>query len=378
VSAATEQGLLHLAARLAAEERYDDAVVCFGAALEMNPANARGFAALGRVLYIQRKLEEAEACYRRALKLEPGNAWFHSNLGSLLLLEGRFDECWSELEYLWDTERIRAAGPSFEQPRWDGSCLAGRTLLLRALAGGFGDNIMWARYIPYAARRAGQVVLQCPPELVRLFGRIPGVAQVVPLGEPLPPFDAHAALTSLAHLLEMPDPRATGVPYLTPEPADVERWASTVAPSQGLRVGLAWATAPDHPGAQGRSIDPCLLGPITELSATTFWSLQKGAAAAGLMTPELADFADTAALLTQLDLVISADTAVAHLAGALRRPVWLLLEARADARWLLGRDDCPWYPSARLFRQDRQGNWAPVIGRVREELVRLRNCRDHS
>ena len=331
--------------------------------------------ALGKVLHIRRELAEAEACFDRALAIEPASPWLHTYLGSLLLLEGRFDRCWAELEWFWRTPAVRAAAHGLNAPRWDGAPLPGGAILLQAPLGGFGDNLMWARYVPFVAKRVGRVVLQCPPELARLFGTLACAVQVVSGADPLPACDAHAPLMSLAHLLDMPDPRQAPPPYVQPRAADAARWAKALGRHRGLKVGLAWAANPAHPAARRRSIPLAELAPLAKVPGVTLVSLQRELdarpawiAAAGR---PLADFADTAGLMSQLDLVISADTAVAHLAGALGRPVWIMLPSQADSRWLLDRDDSPWYPSARLFRQSTAWDWAPVVERVAEELAAL-------
>jgi len=387
VAFATESSLVSLACKLASEERFEDAIVCFGAALEMNPNNTAALGALGRVLQFQGKLEAAEAIFRRALRIEPANAWLHAYLGSLLLLAGRFDECWAELEWQWRTEPLRSAATQVGLPRWDGSSLEGRGILLQAPAGGFGDNIMWARWIPAVAAEAARVVMQCPSELARLLGRSAGVQQVITLDEPAPAgLHVHAPLTSLPYLLARPRPEDSPPPYLAPDPTDVDRWAGILGPRSALRVGVAWATAADHPGAERRSMPLACLEPLMRVPGVSLFSLQKGEAASselaasGLpiqdLTGELRDFADTAALLAQLDLVVAVDTAVAHLAGALARPLWILLAARPDGRWLLRGEDSPWYPTARLFRQEADWDWPPVVARAAEALEHARGLAD--
>ncbi|HVA22956.1 MAG TPA: tetratricopeptide repeat protein [Chloroflexota bacterium] len=377
-----EQDLVKLGCSYAVAEQLDEAAGCFQAVVAVSPENAYVRAALGRVLQMQHKLDEAAACYQRALELDPGNPWFHTYLGTLLLLRGHFDECWRELEWFWQTSLPIAASLKLGKPRWDGSPLAGRTILLQAPLGGFGDNVMWARYASHVAARGGTVIVQCPPELARLLQGLTGVRQVVARGEPLPAFDVHAPLMSLAHLLGMPHPNQAGVPYLPIDYVDSGRWAQALAPRTGMRVGLAWATDPTHPAARRRSIAMGCLAPLADIGGVTFFSLQKGLGAEQLATlppglhvvdigRQLMDFADTAAVLNQLDLVITVDTVVAHLAGALGLPVWILLASRADARWLLDREDSPWYPSARLFRQAEAWDWVSVIERVACELATL-------
>jgi len=222
------------------------------------------------------------------------------------------------------------------------------------------------------------VLLQCQPELLRLLRTLTRVDRVLAVGEPLPAFDVHAPLLSLPHLLKLPYPPAD-VPYLRADRADMARWAQVLPPRRGLRVALVWSADPADPGPW-RSVQLADLAPLSDVPGVSLFSVQKGAGAEQLsaighdvrvvdLGTQLTDFADTAALLMQLDLVISVDTAVAHLAGALGRPVWILLPSLPDARWLLDREDSPWYPSARLFRQQRPGDWSAVISRVASELA---------
>ena len=272
-----------------------------------------------------------------------------------------------------------SAQPEFAQPPWDGSELNGKTVLLHAEQG-LGDSIQFVRYVPMVRDRGGKVVLQCQPALSRLFTGLPGIDRVIKNGDPIPRFDAHCPLLSLPRAFGTTlDSIPASVPYLTADPAAALDWAKRLADRPGKKVGIVWAGRAGYVGDRTRSLSLTTLAPLACASGITWYSLQKGYAAAQISdapqgmelidrTAELNDFADTAALIANLDLVISVDTAVAHLAGAMGKSVWTLLPYAPDWRWLLNRDDSPWYPTMRLFRQQRPGDWGEVIQRIAESL----------
>jgi hypothetical protein len=247
---------------------------------------------------------------------------------------------------------------------------------------GFGDTLQFVRYAPLAARRGARVILECQPELKTLFQGLEGVQEVVARGEPLPPFEMHIPLMSLPHVFgTRVENIPAEVPYLKPDPARVAAWRDKVGRYGGrLRVGLVWASTPWNHELRKRTVPPAALAPMATAKDVTFYSLQKwsfgGEEAknppAGIrlidLTGDIRDFADTAALMAHLDLVISVDTAVTHLAGAMARPVWALLPFVPAWHWLLEREDNPWYPTMRLFRQRAMGNWGSVVERVAQEL----------
>jgi len=266
----------------------------------------------------------------------------------------------------------------FAQPQWGGEPLAGRGILLHAEQG-FGDTIQFARYVPMVAARGGDVVLEVPPALVDLFSAFPGAARVVAAGSALPPFDLQSPLLSLplafgTELATVPVPGA----YLTAPPARAAAWSVHMPPAPGTRVALCWSGSLQHKSDRHRSVAAEKPAPVLALPGVQFVSVQKDVrdsdraflAATSMLNfgQHLRDFADTAAILAMCDLVITVDTSIAHLAGALGRPTWVLLQHAPDFRWLMGREDSPWYPSVRLFRQSRLGDWDGVIGRVAREL----------
>jgi tetratricopeptide (TPR) repeat protein len=338
---------------------------------------------LGGALKAKGQLEQAIAAYRRAIALRPDFADAHFNLALALLLQGNFLRGWEEYEWRWRSRDFRAARRSFPQPQWDGGPLEGRTILLHTEQG-FGDTLQFIRYLPLVAQRGGRVIVRCREGLRRLLQTMGADVPILEKGEPLPAFDVHCPLLSLPRLFATDlasIPR--DVPYLHADAAAAEVWRDRLADhSASLKVGLVWAGSPTHRNDRNRSTKLAGFAPLARIPGMRFVSLQKGDAAAEAKSPpegmelsdpteELHDFADTAALVAALDLVIAVDTSVVHLAGALGKPVWVLLPFAPDWRWLLDRSDSPWYPTMRLFRQQRAGEWDHVIAEVRSQLEAL-------
>lgn len=332
------------------------------------------------------RLDEAEATCRRLIAERPDEAGAHTLLATCLLMRG--DLAPGFRAYEWRTRladgQVKARG--LPTPPWKGDDLDGRCILLHDEQG-LGDGIQFARYASLLARRGARVIVECNDALARLLATLPDVAKVVGRSSPTPAHDVHAALMSLPHLLgttlaTVPSP----VPYLAAEPSLVERWRDRLelGPARAeLRVGLVWAGNAELPDDPKRSpgLEPLL--PLLGLPGVAFISLQKGGGRADLerlggrlpvgfrdVGDELDDLADTAAVVTQLDLVIVVDSAVAHLAGALGRPVWTMVRAESEWRWMLERTDSPWYPTMRLFRQTRAGDWSDVVAALRAALER--------
>jgi len=320
---------------------------------------------------------EAIACYRVALRHDPDCAAAHLALAHSLLLTGNFEQGWEEFEWRW-----RAGGISpcpFSQPLWDGSPIEGRTILLWAEQG-LGDTIQFIRYAALLERGGARVVVECQPGLAGLLETVPGVEKVVPFRSPLPDFDVQAPLQSLPRILcTRLETIPAQVPYLSADPELVERWGPPIAAFEGFKVGLTWAGNPSQVNDRARSLTLAQLAPLARIPGVALFGLQLGLQAAELHSPppgliltnlvdESSQISDTAAIIMNLDLVISVDTMVAHLAGALGRPAWTLLSFSPSDRWLLGREDSPWYPTMRLFRQPRPGDWQSVLERVAEAL----------
>jgi tetratricopeptide (TPR) repeat protein len=358
-----------------------EAESCYRRALELSPGYAIACANLGNALLRQGHVEDALGYFEQALTLDPASPGAHFNLALAYLSLGRYAEGWREHEWRWDFKELKLRRKLSPRPQWQGEPLQGRTLLLHAEQG-LGDTLQFLRFVPQLIAQGAQILLEVQPRLVRLLRNLPGVERVVCPGEALPSFDYHCPLMSLPHVLgttlENIPPANPGLCACAAEIADAWRkW-----PAEGLRVGLAWAGNPENKGDFRRSTSLETLLPLGRVPGVQWFSLQMGAAAEQakpfaeefpLIDASSAsrDMAETAALLSTLDLVISVDTSLAHLAGALDKPVWLLLPHPADWRWLQARADSPWYPTAELFRQPEMGNWAEPVARMRARLVQL-------
>lgn len=375
-----------LAGILRAEGRLEEAAAQLRQALARSPHDATVLTNLGLILQDLGDSTAALRAYDQALAVEPDQAEARANRAIVLLQQGRFEDGWREYEWRWRVPGFTTPARSFGVPAWDGAPLSGRTLFVHAEQG-LGSAIQFVRYVCLIAKHGGRVVLECQPPLKRLFAGALGppggcVAEVVTKGDALPAFDVHAPLMSLPHLLGTTlGTLPAQVPYLT-APADARaRWTERLAEAPRPRVGLTWAGNPNHANDRNRSLVAEALAPLGRDGRASFFSLQVGQAEgvaafpAGTVTdlgPELTDFAETAAVIQALDLIISVDTAVAHLAGALAKPCWLLLPQPAEWRWLERREDSPWYPTFRLFRQCARGDWTEVVARVTAALKLFR------
>lgn len=370
----------HASLGLALEQlgRFAAARAAFDAALERAP-DPETLANRGVVREELLDLAGAEADFRAALALAPEDAEAAFFLGLARLRAGDWEAGWAGYEA---RRRIARADPRLARAgqAWDGKAsLKGRTLLLHDEQG-MGDAIQFCRYAPLLAARGARLVLEVAPPLVPLLRSLEGVAQVLPAGQPVPRHDMHCALLSLPHLLGGPIPAR--VPYLAAPPERAAAWAAELPPG-GLRIALVASGNPRHSRDARRSLPlAALAGALRKPSRRLVLAQREiraedaawlAAEGADVLAPlgRLTDFAETAALLACCDLVVSVDTSVAHLAGALGRPCWVLLPALADFRWLTGRRDSPWYPTARLFRQDAPGDWAGVLRQLEQEALQI-------
>jgi tetratricopeptide (TPR) repeat protein len=389
--------------------KLDEALGCFRRALEIDSRDAATHCNVGAALFAQDLLADAAASFEKAIALEPESAKAHSNLGYMRYCMGQYAE--AERHYLralaleptsveanwnlcllqlllgdlpagWERFRQRHAVSPFPRrpqtkPEWEGQALAGETVLLYK-EGGFGDTIQFARYAPLVAERGARVILEVQPALTRLFQTLDGVDLLVKRGPQLPEFDFQSNLADLPRIFGTTLETVPAKPYLSANPVLTRIWRKRLG-SSGFKVGLVWAGNPGFPDARHKSIPLPQLAPLASCRGIKWVSLQKGAGASELAAApdgmrllsfdeRLVDFAETAAVIENLDLVITIDTAVAHLAGALGRPVWVLLPLVPDWRWLVEREDSPWYPSVRLFRQTELGTWTSVVERVAREL----------
>lgn len=403
---------IQLAEALWRAHRYDEAVEPARRGAELAGSDVRSHVVHGNALHTAGELEAAGAAYRRAIELDPNNFDAHSNLALVLLKTGearqalaRYDQIltrWpgtrdalanrslalltlGELQQGWADYEARWSPETFNLHRrlgrpWDGGDARGQTVLLISEQG-FGDTIQFARYARLAADRGATVVVSCPAEVEPVIRTAPGVSRTIRSGERTEiTFHAFAPMASLPRIIGTTLATIPAdVPYVSADAERVRRWRDRLAADANVRVGLVWAGSAAHQNDKVRSCALADLAPLAAVEGVTFYSLQKGAAVAQLAAPppgltvtplgdELKDFGDTAALLECLDLLIAVDTSVVHLAGALARPVWTLLARGPDWRWMLGRDDSPWYPTMRLFRQQALKEWRPVIERVATEL----------
>ena len=404
------------------QSKHDEALECYRRAIQRDPKSAEAYCNLGNSLTALDRFQEASAAYHKAIELKPDFALAHVNLGKALSYSGEFQAAIRALEraiqtspqlafahyclavellrlgdfrrglleYEWRGEPVSAflAKAPKPAPRWDGGDIRGRTIFIYGEQG-FGDNLQFARYVPMLAKRGARVILGCRPELLRLFKGCLDVEKLISTADPVPTFDCHCPVASLplAFATELNSIPAS-VPYLKADPALVQAWAEKLGPRHAdLRIGLAWAGNPDFQDDRRRSLTLTQLSPLADAHNVIFYSLQKGHAASQLATPprgmkindlgcELTDFADTAAAMSSLDLIVTTDTSVAHLAGALGLPVWVMLQYVPAWRWLIDREDSPWYPTMKLFRQRVFGDWAEVIDRVAKSLGQFTPCRD--
>jgi tetratricopeptide (TPR) repeat protein len=372
------EGHCNLAAAWRAGGQATKAIESLRRAVILQPTLAAPLNNLGALERERGRNDRALSLFRRACALAPGHPDIHCNLAAALLQSGNYEEGWREHEWRLHPGALRDVSRAFDAPLWQGEPLAGRTLLLHGEQG-YGDNLQFVRFAALLAARGARVVVETPRPLARLLATAPGVSAVVALGDRVPPVDCHLAMMSAPERLGITlETLPAAMPYLAAPAAEKAAWKARAAGWPGRKVGLAWAGNPAiklpwaQIGNKLRSIPLDAFAPLFALPGVRWVSLQKdGSPAAPPLLDvmgEMRDFADTAALIEALDLVITVDTAVAHLAGALNKPVWILSRFDGCWRWLGHRPDSPWYPTARLFHQKKLGDWAPVIAELVHEL----------
>jgi len=364
--------------------KLDEAVESFGHALALRPDLVEAHANLGNTLKSRGDMEDAVASFRRALTLDPENAETHWNLAQVLLLQGRLGEGWAEYEWRAKCGDFRSMIWDVEGPRWDGADLGGKTILLYTEQG-LGDSIQFIRYAPLVAARGGRVLIVAPQPMLWLFRSAQGIERAVSRIDDTVSYDVQAPLPSLPHIFDTdPETIPADAPYLS-LPAENDRtdkWRERLGP-EGYRVGIVWQGNPVYKADSNRSMGVRFFEPLSKIPDVRLISLQKKNGLeqlddlpAGMTVETLGEtfdagpeaFIDTAALMMSLDLIITSDTSIAHLAGALARPVWTLLPFVPDWRWMLGSSDTPWYPTMRLFRQQTHGDWLGVFAEVETAL----------
>ena len=373
---------------LHALDQYEEALVNFERSLALRGATADTYTNIGVLLRSSGRYGEAIASFERTLARKPGDPSARFALAFVQLTLGNFEEGWPLYEARIDDPSLGATRRDFTVPRWTGrEALAGKTLLVHAEQG-LGDTMHFCRYLPMLAARGIDVVFEVMPQLTSLMRTLPGSVRITARGEPPPPFDYQCPLLSLPLALATDlGSIPSQTPYLAVDPQRAAHWNSLIRAIPGLRVGIAWQGNPHVERlvwARGRSMPLALLAPLAKIPGVSLVSLQKGAGSEQLkdagfpvldLGPEFDGgpdaFLDAAAVVSALDLVISTDTSVAHLAGALARPIWTALPLVPEWRWLLDRSDSPWYPTMRLFRQPRRGDWEPVAAALAAALAPL-------
>ena len=332
----------------------------------------------------QGKIAEVRAIQEMIVAILPGDMGTHFDLSETLLMLGDFDRGWREYRFRYQLQHTLLLGRRMQQPRWTGQAILDKTLLIHDEQG-FGDTFQFMRMVHWARERSGaRVILEINQESLSLARRSLGPDDVIAHGSLPPAFDFHCELMGLplAMKLQLSDLPGT-MPYLSAAPVKLEKWRVRLASLPRPLVGLVWAGRPTHTNDAKRSMTLADLAPLAQ-PGVTFLSLQKGPAAAQAMAPpegmslvslsdEIEDFEDTAAILTLIDLLISVDSSPVHLAGALGRPVWVMLPFIPDWRWMLNRNDTPWYPATRLFRQPANDQWGPVLEIIATELAHLKD-----
>jgi tetratricopeptide (TPR) repeat protein len=375
------EALVGLASVLCEQGKLEEAVSASLGALRLKPDHAEAHSNLGQMYLEMGKTEAALEQYEVALRLKPDYGGAHWSRALLLLLLGRFNDGW--LEYEWRHVLKKVSWEHIRRPLWDGSPLAGRTILIHTEQGA-GDIFQMIRFAPLVKQQGGTVILACPGRLLAILKQCQGIDHLVAGEGELPPFDLHVPLMSVPGMLRTTlEAIPANIPYIFADPKLVETWRLALAQYPGRKVGIAWQGDPKFPSDRARSIPLGRFEHLSRLRGVQLLSLQKGFGSeqlAGMKAPAaIVDlgsrldqtggaFTDTAAVMKNLDLVITSDTSIAHLAGALGVPVWVALAYIPDWRWLLGRDDSPWYPSMRLFRQTRRGDWEDVFERMANEL----------
>jgi tetratricopeptide (TPR) repeat protein/ADP-heptose:LPS heptosyltransferase len=361
--------------------QVDEAIARFNDALRLKPEYAEAYNNLGIALVIENRLEDAVALYGRALELKPDYPDARKNRSLAWLAQGDFQQGWREYEFRWHNKHMPPR--KFAQPRWDGSPLAGRTIMIYPEQG-LGDSIQFVRFLPLLQQQGGKVVFECQRALVNLLSSCRGFDALVPEKTPLPPFDVQAPMMSLPHLLGVHSEAVPAeAPYIFPEPNRIRLWGQLLAHLSGFKVGIAWQGNPRFKADRHRSVPLRHFAPLASVPGVRLISLQKGKgteqmASAGFRLLELGNdldkagaFLDTAAIMQNLDLVITSDTAIAHLAGALGVPVWVAVTFAPDWRWMRNRTDSPWYPTMRLFRQPKRADWPSVFAQMKDALSQL-------
>ncbi len=364
--------------------RFDESLDCYKKAIALRPNYADAHNNLGIAFSEIGQFDEAVSSYTRCLELRPSHVDAHMNRALTWLRKGDYAQGWAEYEWRWKKRSL--TNRPLIQPQWNGFPLEGRTILL-ITEQGFGDVMQFIRYMPILKAQGARVIFECPEKLIKLVSKCPGIDVLIPQGAPIPHYDVYAPLLTIPGLVGTSLERIPNrVPYLHPEPELVEKWRKEVSGFDGFKVGINWQGNTKYAGDFHRSIPLKFFEPLGRVPGVRLFSLQKNEGVEQLqqiagkfevtefgsrLDVDTGPFMETAALMTCLDLFITSDTAVAHLAGALGVPVWMALSTTPDWRWLSKREDNPWYPTMRIFRQQKFMDWTPVFDRIAIELRKL-------
>ncbi len=375
----------NIGAVLDEQDKLPDAFQHYKKAVQLDPGYSDAYYNLGNLMFLKEcKINEAIEHYQEALRIQPDFSEAHFHKGLALLLNGNFEEGWPE--YIWRFGKNienNTTYNNFTKPLWDGSSLAGKRIVISSEQGA-GDCIQFIRYLPLLKNLGAYIIFECYGNLLNLFDGFEAIDLLVegPFSEKTDiQYDFFVPLLCLPSIIGTNiDTIVNRTPYIESNPELAKEWGNKIN-TDSIRIGLVWEGTPTHNNDRNRSFDLSVFGPLTSISGVSLFSLQKevtGKQSALLnemnitaLGDDLKDFSETAAAIENLDLLISVDTAVVHLAGAMEKPVWTLLPFVPDWRWLLNRDDSPWYPTMRLFRQTSPGDWESVINRISNELQRL-------
>lgn len=375
----------NLGGALQAMDYLDEAESCLREAIRLDPYLGVAHNNLGIVLYCKGDDLGAEASYRRSLEICPNNHYWHDHLGTCLNRQGDLVRGWEEYSWGWRKDGPKGCHRSSDCPPWDGSSLDGRTILVYD-SYGIGDAIQMMRFVSSERLRNGKIIVECRRPLMNFMASHHGVDLVIASDDPLPDFDVQAPLLALLGTMGTTiDTIPAQIPYLSPDPDRFAHWASRLDEiSRGFRVGVHWHGSPSYFRIRQKSFPLACCEPLARIPAVTLVSLQRGYGVEQLrdcrfpvidfgdeVDPGLKTFDDTPALIANLDLVVTADTCIAHTAGALGVPVWIALPYSPDWRWFRDRTDSPWYPTARLFRQSKPGDWSGVFEEIVEAIREL-------
>jgi len=361
------------------KQKYSIAKKMFEKSIEKLPQQGQSYSALGFIAKIQGEHDKEKKYYLQALEQDPNLPSAHANLGMHYLRKGEYEKAWPEYEWRLKTEGLRDIAIKYKKPCWQGESLAGKTLIIFAEQG-FGDAIQFVRYIPLIDKQGGKIIFEVKAELIKLFQNVANIDEILLRDSVLPDYDYYFPLLSLPKIFETnANNIPCSIPYLKTNPAKRAYWHDYFESyANNLKVGIVWSGSAKHANDYYRSIAPSYFSQLNKIKNIKLFSLQKEAtpetcAQYGFISlgQEFQDFSDTAACIAELDLVIAVDTAIIHLAGALNIPAWVLISFTHDWRWLEKRTDSPWYPSLKIYRQKKLGNWKPVFASIQKDLKKL-------